>query len=203
MTREILDEANQLFEEYKHVGPAIKETQEDLWQRFKKALDTLYDARRSQFGELKKSMAETYEAKSQIYETALSFTTFSSSSINDWNAKTKELLTIQDQWVAIKAPMLRDEGKELSKKFWAALKTFFHNKGEFFKQLEAKREQNLKAKTELCVAAEQILEAGEDSNQNTQKIIELQKKLEIAGTGPGEVQRLHFCALQNCLRHLF
>lgn len=184
MSREILEEANQLFEDYKHVGPAVRDTQEDLWQRFKKALDTLYDARRSQFGELKKSMSETFEIKAKIYEVSIPFTTFSSSSINDWNAKTKELLAIQDQWVAIKSPMLRDEGKELSKKFWAALKTFFHNKGEFFKQLEAKREQNLKAKTELCVAAEQILETGEDNAQNTQKIIDLQKNWKMLGQVP-------------------
>src|SRR5690606_32931675 len=61
---------------------------------------------------------------------------------------------------------------------------FFHNKGEFFKQLETKREQNLKAKTALCEEVDQILATGEDNPQNTQRIIELQKKWKGIGQVP-------------------
>ena len=184
MSREILNEANQIFEEYKHVGPAPREEQEQLWQRFKGSLDTLYDARRAQYEDQKKSMAEIYEKKSKIYETIVPYTTFSSGSINEWNGKTKEILAYQEEWVATKGPMPREEGKELSKKFWSALKTFFHNKGEFFKQLEARREQNLQAKTALCEEVEHIVENGEDTPANTQKVIELQKKWKTIGQVP-------------------
>ncbi len=181
---EVLDEATQIFEEYKHIGPAPKEDQEALWQRFKAAMDVLYDARRAQREEQKKSMSEVYEQKSRIYEDVIAFTTFNSGSINEWNAKTKELLTFQEAWIELKGPMPREEGKDLSKKFWAALKTFFHNKGEFFRQLEKKRQINLTAKTELCDEVEKILESGEDSHQNTQKIIEIQKKWKQIGQVP-------------------
>lgn len=183
-TRQHLDEALHLFEEYKHVGPAPKEDQEKLWQRFKIALDRVYDAKRLQSGELRKQAAEVYEIKSKIYEEILPYTAFSSGSINDWNAKTKELLAYQAKWEEIKGGMPREEGKVLSKKFWSALKAFFNNKGEFFRQLEAKREVNLKAKTELCEQAEEILSQGEDSPQNTQRIIELQKKWKTIGQVP-------------------
>lgn len=182
--REMLDEATQIFEEYKHIGPAPKEDQEVLWQRFKAAMDVLYDARRSLREEQKKSMSEVYEQKSKVYEDVVPFTSFNSGSINEWNAKTKELLAFQDVWIQLKGSMPREEGKELSKKFWAALKTFFHNKGEFFRQLEKKRQINLTAKTELCEEVEKILETGEDSHQNTQKIIEIQKKWKQIGQVP-------------------
>ncbi|TDB67140.1 DUF349 domain-containing protein [Arundinibacter roseus] len=184
MSREILQEANQIFEEYKHVGPAPREEQEQLWQRFKKSLDTLYDARRRQYEIQKKAMSEVYDKKSKIYETILPYTAFSSGSINEWNTKTKEIIAYQEEWVATKGPMPRDEGKELSKKFWIALKTFFQNKGEFFKQLESRREQNLKAKTELCEEVEKIVEAAEDTAANTQRVIELQKKWKMLGQVP-------------------
>lgn len=183
-TRQHLDEALHLFEEYKHVGPAPKEEQEALWQRFKSALDKLYDAKRALSGELKKQAAEVYAIKSKIYEQIVPFTVFSSGSINEWNAKTKELLALQAQWEEVKGGMPREEGKVLSKKFWTALKTFFNNKGEFFRQLEAKREVNLKAKLELCEQAEEILNQGEDTPQNTQKIIDLQKKWKTIGQVP-------------------
>jgi hypothetical protein len=184
MTREILAEANHIFEDYKHLGPAPKEEQEKLWQRFKVALDHLYDAQRGQFAEQKKSMQENYDQKLKIYEAIVPFTTYNSGSIKEWNAKTKEVMAFQDQWVALKGIMPREEGKELSKKFWATLKTFFHNKGEFFRQLESKREQNLELKNQLCADAEAILATGEDTASNTQKIIELQKKWKAIGQVP-------------------
>ncbi|CAG4997454.1 hypothetical protein DYBT9275_01778 [Dyadobacter sp. CECT 9275] len=184
MTREILNEANHIFEDYKHIGPAPKEDQEKLWQRFKLALDVLYDAQRGQFAEQKKSMQENYEQKLKIYEEIVPFTSFNSGSIKEWNAKTKEIMAFQDQWVALKGIMPREEGKDLSKKFWGALKTFFNNKGEFFRQLESKREQNLELKNQLCAEAEAILESGEDNPSNTQKIIELQKKWKGIGQVP-------------------
>ncbi|GAB3921701.1 DUF349 domain-containing protein [Larkinella terrae] len=184
VTKAVIDEANALFEEYKHVGPAPKAEQEVLWQRFKKALDTLYDRRRGQNEEIRKEGAQLYDEKSKLYEELIPFTSFTSNSINDWNEKTREVMALQDRWNNIRGPMPRDEGKELSKKFWAALKQFFHHKGEFFKQLEGKREQNLKAKTQLCEEVESILESGEESAETTQKVIELQRQWKTIGQVP-------------------
>ena len=184
VTRQTIDEANALFEEYKHIGPAPKAEQEVLWGRMKAALDVLYDKRRGQTNEQRKESAQLYEEKSAIYEELVPITSFSSNSINDWNDKTKAVMTLQDRWNAVKGPMPREEGKELSKKFWAALKTFFHNKGEFFRQLESKREENLKAKVDLCEQVEAILAAGEESPEITQTVIELQRQWKNVGQVP-------------------
>ena len=184
VTRHTIDEANALFEEYKHIGPAPKAEQEVLWGRMKAALDVLYDKRRGQTNEQRKESAQLYEEKSAIYEELVPITSFTSNSINDWNDKTKAVMALQDRWNAIKGPMPREEGKELSKKFWAALKTFFHNKGEFFKQLESKREENLRAKVELCEQVETILAAGEESPEITQTVIELQRQWKNVGQVP-------------------
>ncbi|WP_234734377.1 DUF349 domain-containing protein [Tellurirhabdus bombi] len=184
VTKQLIDEANNLFEEYKHIGPAPKAEQEVLWQRFKKALDTLYDRRRGQNEELKKEGAQLYEQKSKLYEELVPQTSFTSNSINDWNEKTREVMALQERWNALRGAMPREEGRELSKKFWAALKTFFHHKGEFFKQLEAKRDQNLKLKTELCEQVESILESGEESQEATQRVIDLQRQWKSVGQVP-------------------
>ncbi|MEZ4904434.1 MAG: DUF349 domain-containing protein [Spirosomataceae bacterium] len=184
LTRALLEEANIHFEEYKHIGPGPKAEQEELWQRMKVALDLLHNARRTQTEEQKQLFIQNYEIKSKIYETLVPFTVFSSSSINEWNEKTKEVVALQDAWVNTKGQMLREEGRELSKKFWAALKTFFHNKGEFFRQLESKREHNLQLKTELCEAVEAINETGEDTSANTDKVISLQKQWKQIGQVP-------------------
>ncbi|MEZ0484008.1 DUF349 domain-containing protein [Fibrella aquatica] len=184
VTRQTIDDANALFEEYKHIGPAPKAEQEVLWQRMKVALDALYEKRRGQNEENRKESSQLYEEKSKIYEELIPLTSFTSSGINDWNDKTKEVMAIQDRWNAIKGPMPREEGKELSKKFWAALKTFFANKGEFFRQLESKREENLKAKTELCEQVEAILAEGDESAEATQRVIEFQRQWKNIGQVP-------------------
>ncbi|XWW45482.1 DUF349 domain-containing protein [Fibrella sp. USSR17] len=184
VTRQTIDDANALFEEYKHIGPAPKSEQEVLWQRMKVALDALYEKRRGQNEENRKESSQLYEEKSKIYEELVPLTSFTSSGINDWNDKTKEVMAIQDRWNAIKGPMPREEGKELSKKFWAALKTFFANKGEFFRQLESKREENLKAKTDLCEQVEAILAAGDESADATQRVIEFQRQWKNIGQVP-------------------
>ncbi len=184
ITRQTIDEANALFDEYKQIGPAPKAEQEILWMRMKAALDALYDKRREQNDEQRRESAGVYEEKSKIYEELLPHTSFSSGSINDWNDKTKEVMGLQDRWNAIKGPMPRDEGKELSKKFWAALKTFFANKSEFFRQLEGKREQNLALKVELCEQVEAILAAGDDTSEATNRVIELQRQWKSIGQVP-------------------
>jgi len=184
VTRQTIDEANAMFEEYKHIGPAPKADQEVLWQRMKAALDTLYEKRRGQTNEQRKESAQLYEEKSKIYEELVPFTSFTSNSINDWNDKTKDVMALQDRWNALKGPMPREEGKELSKKFWAALKTFFHNKGEFFKQLESKREENLRLKTDLCEQVEAILASGDESADATQRVIDLQRQWKTVGQVP-------------------
>ena len=184
VTRQTIDEANALFDEYKHVGPAPKVEQEVLWGRMKAALDILYDKRRGQTNDQRKESAQLYEEKSVLYEELIPLTSFGSNSINDWNDKTKAVMGLQDRWNAIKGPMPREEGKELSKKFWGALKTFFHNKGEFFKQLESKREENLRAKTGLCEQVEAILTSGEESPEATQTVIELQRQWKNVGQVP-------------------
>lgn len=184
MTGVILDEANTLFEEYKQVGPAPREAQEALWQRFKVALDTLYGKRREQLLGEKQNAEENYRLKAEVMDLVLPFTTFQSSSINEWNDRTKALLALQDQWNNLKGTMPREKGRELSKNFWANVKVFFQHKNDFFRALEAKRDENLKAKRALIGEVKAILEAGEDSAETTNKIIQLQKDWKNVGHVP-------------------
>lgn len=188
VTGAMLNEATSLFEEYKHVGPAPREANEVLWQRFKAAMDTLYGKKREQLGASKEQAEEVYKLKADIAALAGTFTTFQSSSINEWNDKTKALLAVQDQWNAVKGSMPREKGREISQKFWADVKTFFRHKGEFFRQLEAKRDENLKAKTALIEQVEGLLESGDTSAEATNQVIEAQKRWKSIGHVP-EKQR--------------
>ncbi len=184
VTGKMLDEAVAAFEEYKHVGPAPKEENELIWQRVKDALDLIYGKRREQ-GEVSKAEAEqVYALKLAIAELIEPFSTFNSTTITEWNDRTKALLALQDQWNAIKGFMPKEKGKELSDKFWADIKTFFRNKTEFFKVLESKRDENLVAKTAIIVEVEALLESADDSQEATNTVIRLQKEFREIGHVP-------------------
>jgi hypothetical protein len=188
----MLDEASELFEEYKHIGPAPKEANEELWQRFKAAMDVLYAKKREQNEAQKGQADEIYKLKSDLAEIAATFTSFQSTSINDWNDKTKALLVLQEQWNNVKGPMPREKGRELSQKFWSDIKAFFRNKGDFFRQLEARRDENLKAKVALCEQAEAILAEGADTPEATNTIIDLQKRWKSIGHVPEKMRNKIF-----------
>ena len=184
VTGKMLDEAVAAFEEYKHVGPAPKEENELIWQRVKDALDLIYGKRREQ-GEASKAEAEqVYTLKLAIAELIEPFSTFNSTTITEWNDRTKALLALQDQWNAVKGFMPKEKGKELSDKFWADIKTFFRNKTEFFKVLESKRDENLVAKTAIIEEVEALLASEDESQEATNTVIRLQKEFRDIGHVP-------------------
>jgi Domain of Unknown Function (DUF349) len=184
VTGKMLDEAVAAFEEYKHVGPAPKEENELIWQRVKDALDVIYGKRREQ-GEASKAEAEqVYALKLAIAELIEPYATFNSTTITEWNDRTKSLLALQDQWNAIKGFMPKEKGKDLSDKFWADIKTFFRNKTEFFKVLESKRDENLVAKTAIIAEVEALLASEDESQEATNTVIRLQKEFREIGHVP-------------------
>lgn len=179
-----LKKANELLQEYKHIGPGPREEQDALWERLKRAFDVIYDKKRELQKESSELSEEVLKAKSQLLANLQVYLEFNSDSINEWNAKTREVQAIQDQWNAIKGGMPREKGKEVSKSFWSTLKQFFKHKSEFFAKLEAKREANYKAKSELVQQAKEILETGDYSAPHTNRIIDLQKKWKTIGHVP-------------------
>ena len=184
VTGKVLDEAVAIFEEYKHIGPAPKEENELIWTRVKEALDVIYGKRREQLEAQKAESEQVYTLKSSIAELVETFANFTTESISEWNERTKALLALQDQWNNVKGFMPKEKGKELSDKFWGNIKTFFKNKGEFFRQLEGKREENLKAKVAIIEQVEALLTSGDDSQDATNSVIQLQKSFREVGHVP-------------------
>jgi Domain of Unknown Function (DUF349) len=183
-----LRQANDLLEEYKHIGPAAREAQDELWKRLKAAFDVIHNKRREQLSQTNQLQEEIYGAKMRLIENLKPYLEFNTDSINEWNAKTKEVMAIQDQWNGIKGAMPKEKGKDISRDFWSMLKTFFRNKGDFFAKLEATREENLKAKTSLCEQVETLVASDDYSASYTDKVVELQKTWKTIGHVPEKMK---------------
>ncbi len=156
--KEAINTLNDYHYDYKHLGPVPQELQEDLWQRFKAASDKVYEKRKEFVSDLKVTLQENLAKKEEIVAVIKPFVDFTSDRIKEWNTKTKELLELQKNWEAI-GGLPRDKSKEINKQFWSSFKTFFHNKGNFFKQLDAERKTNYEAKLALVEKAESLKES--------------------------------------------
>lgn len=178
----VIKELNDLHEEYKHVGPVPKDDQEALWQRFKAASDVIYARRREQLEGVRQDMERNLQAKLALNEAAEAYTQFESSKISDWNDKTKEILELQKQWETV-GLVPRERAREINKRFWAAFKTFFHKKNEFFRQLEAFRNENLQKKIALCEQVEALLEQ-ENTEQTAEQVKSFQQEWKQIGPVP-------------------
>lgn len=182
--QKLLKEAEELFEEYKHIGPAHKEANEALWQRVKAALDILFAEKRQIADAQKAVFEENLKLKKELVDMMKHYTNFTSTSISEWNNTSKAVLALQDSWGKLKGGVGREAGKEVSHEFWTALKLFFKRKSEFFSKIDAERKANLAAKQALVDQVTALVEAGDDSAENTNLVIEWQKKWKEIGHVP-------------------
>ena len=180
--RKAISELDELHEEYKHVGPVPKEEQEPLWQRFKAASDKIHDRRRESVEKFKGELEENLTKKQKLVEEVHALSTFTSDSIKEWNRKTKEVQELKKQWEAI-GSMPRKKAKAVNRDFWSHFKQFFAHKGEFFKQLDAQRGDNLEKKEALVAKAESLKES-EDWKQTSQQLKQLQQQWREIGPVP-------------------
>lgn len=180
--KEAVIQLNELHEEYKHIGPVPKEVQEELWQRFKSASDKIYSKRKDYLEDLKGELKDNLVAKEALVKELSQFLDFKSDRINAWNAKTKEILTLQKKWDAI-GGVPREKAKEINKGFWGTFKQFFANKNEFFKTLEGERKENLEKK-EALVKEAIALQESQEWEQTAEKYKQLQRRWKDIGPVP-------------------
>ncbi len=188
--KDAINTLNDLHDEYKHLGPVPRELQEDLWVRFKNASDKVYQKRKEFVSDLKVVLHENLKKKEELIETIKQFVEFDSDRIKTWNGKTKELLELQKTWETI-GGLPREKSKDINKTFWASFKKFFHNKGNFFKKLDAERKGNYDAKLVLLEKAEALKES-KDWFKTTNDFKALQQEWKTIGPVPEKVRNVAY-----------
>ncbi|MEQ6120541.1 DUF349 domain-containing protein, partial [Reichenbachiella sp. MALMAid0571] len=199
--KDAIQKLNELHDEFKHIGPIPKEFQDEVWDRFKTASDLIYSKRKEFVSQIKDEQKENLIKKLELVEAISTFVEFTSDKIGDWNAKTKEMLDIQKQWEKIGA-MPRENAKEINRQFWGSFKSFFLNKSEFFKKLDAQREDNLKLKQELTAQAEALIDST-DWHATAETLKGLQQKWKEIGPVPEKFRNSAYKAFKNACDSFF
>jgi len=173
-------------EEWRTIGPVPKESNDDIWARFKAESDKIFDMIKALQADRERKREENLEAKKELLAKALQFSNFTSTRIKEWMENTTVVNQLMEDWRKIGQVPLK-VSDEVWNEFRAARNQFFSNKNVFFKTLQAERDGNLKAKNDLCEKAEAIAAMPIDWNRQTDELKRMQEQWKKTGPVPEKI----------------
>ncbi len=134
--------------EWKTVGSAGREADEELWSRFRGAQDRFFDNR-----------AAAYEANRQRKE-ELCVRAEELADSTEWRETAETMKALQAEWKTI-GPCGKEADEELWQRFRAATQHFFTRRAAAYEERQREEQENLRRKEELCAAAEALTYAAD------------------------------------------
>jgi hypothetical protein len=171
-----------LHEEWRETGPVSRENRESIWERFKVASTVINKRHHDYFDNLREKEAENLVLKTALCEKIEGIDLENVASYKEWQEKTDEIITLQEEWKKIGFAPKKDN-IVIYERFRAACDKFFQKKNEFYKSVREQLNENLAKKIALCEKAE-ALKDNEDWKETTDKMIQLQKDWKTIGPVP-------------------
>ncbi len=165
-------------EEWRELGPVPKELREEIWDRFKAATSKINKRQQDYFESLKQDHKNNLELKSALCEKAEAICEKCDGEA-DWNALSKEMISLQEEWKHIGFASKKDNQK-IYDRFRAACDKFYNAKREFYSDFKKVMQENLDKKIELCEQAEAIKDS-QEWKKTTDQLISLQKRWKEIG----------------------
>ncbi|NCA84107.1 MAG: DUF349 domain-containing protein [Clostridia bacterium] len=182
---------NELFKVWKTMGPAAKRQNDEVWERFRTAMDNFFSEKKEYFGKLKDQQINNYNQKLDLCVRAEAL-----SESTDWKQTTRELIDMQKEWKEI-GPVPRKNADKIWRRFRAACDAFFNTKTKHFGSIREDEGENLRRKEELIKLLEET-EFGEDKSENLNKLKDFQRQW----TDIGHVPFKDKDRLQNAFRNI-
>ncbi|MDR1973999.1 MAG: DUF349 domain-containing protein [Bacteroidales bacterium] len=137
-------EAEELMKIWKNVGRAPEKQNDQIWERFRAAMNNFYEAKKNYFRSLMEEKKRNYEQKFDLAVKA----ELIAQQREDWRKATSEIKELQRQWKEI-GPVPEKQSEKIWKRFRTACDEFFNQKKTIFEQRQAGETENLEAKKAL------------------------------------------------------
>ena len=190
---------NALFAEWKTLGPTPKKHNDEIWTRFKTAMNQFFENRKAFFKSISDEQMNNYNLKLDICKQAEAI-----KDSTDWKNTSNELIKLQKQWKEI-GSVPRKYSDKIWKRFRAACDHFFDAKSEYFKNIGDVEEKNLKLKKEL-IEKVKAYKFGDKKEDNLKAIKEFQKEWSNIGRVPfkelNKIQKEFRKVIDKCLDDL-
>lgn len=170
-------------EEWREIGPVPRESNEEIWERFKSATEKINERRREHYKELQEIQKENLEAKEALCEQAkLLVSELDCKRVSDWEKATEKVDGLMKVWKSIgRAP--KNKNDEIWKRFKISLDSFYNQKRSFFSALKKQQIENYNLKLKLCERAEAVQD-NDSWKITTDELINLQKEWKKIGPVP-------------------
>ena len=191
---EAFHKLQKLHDEWRETGPVANEYKETLWERFKAASSRINKQHQEHFETLKGEQVKNLELKTGLCVATEELSSQPLTTRKEWNRASDRLLEIQKTWKTIGFAPKKDNNR-IYERFRTACDRFFEAKRQFYAGMKAEMEHNLQQKTEICEAAESLMNS-EEWKKATDELIALQARWKQIGA----VSRRHSDAVWKRFR---
>lgn len=161
-TKKILD----LQDEWKHAGTIPQKERSKLYKKFRGVCDNIFDRKRLFYSSLHDQHDKNLELKIKLCEKVEAV-----KDSTDWKKTTSQIITFQKEWKKI-GPAPKRHSNKVWNRFRTACDEFFNNKKEFFKDIDAEQDDNLKKKQDIIAEVKNLeLSDNHEENMNLVKSI--------------------------------
>jgi hypothetical protein len=159
--QEKTDEIIALQEEWKSIGYATKEKNEEVWKQFRKACDRFFEQKRGFFDVIRKEQEVVAEKKEALIAEVEKL-----KDSTEWKKATDAIILLQKQWKESGSTSQKLEQK-LWRKFRTACDAFFATKKKHFSGLDNRQADNLKQKEAVIAELKAYEMTGDKINDLT------------------------------------
>lgn len=135
--------ASELLKTWRTIGPAPKQHNDEIWNRFKTTLDNFFEHKKEAMQKIKEEQLDNYNRKVNLCIEAEAIALR-----KDWKKATEELLSLQKEWKEI-GFVARKQSDAVWKRFRKACDDFFAAKEAYFSNIEANEKENMEKKEAL------------------------------------------------------
>lgn len=191
---EAFHKLQKLHDQWRETGPVANEYKETLWERFKAASSRINKQHQEHFESLKGEQVRNLELKTELCAATEELAAQPLTTRKEWNRASDRLLEIQKTWKTIGFAPKKDNNR-IYERFRTACDRFFEAKRQFYSGVKTEMEHNLQLKTEICEAAESLMNS-EEWKKTTDELIALQNRWKEIGA----VSRRHSDAIWRRFR---
>ena len=156
--REAAEEIKELQKQWKEIGPAERNKENELWKRFRKAADEFFSKRKENYQKFQDQLETNAGAKIEFIE-GLEKKIAGLNEESDWTALSQIFKQANKEFY--KLPGAGDKEKELKKQLRDACDKFFAVRDEHLDKLSDEDKENLEKKEEFCLKVELMAESSE------------------------------------------
>ena len=168
----------ELQQEWRKIGPTDKQTNDEVWKKFKGVSDQFFKNKDDYYQKKKQEYAANMQAKTELCIAAEAL-----KDSHDWKNTGTELIRLQQEWKKVGPVGSSEKNDKIWNRFRAACDNFFQTKKAHFADQDAAQEVNLVEKEKLILEVEQF-QVGENAQEALDQLKEFQRKFTDIGLVP-------------------